>query len=105
MKTYDEFWLFYLKSHASPVTRQIHYVAISVIALGLALAAYMANPWIAAGAIAAGYVIAWTAHFTVEDNKPVMFQHPLWSLRSGLTMYLLWISGRLAPELKRAGVS
>ena len=44
-------------------------------------------------------------HFTVEDNKPVMFQHPLWSLRSGLTMYLLWISRRLAPELKRAGVS
>ncbi len=105
MKTYDEFWLFYLQSHAKPVTRQIHYVAISVIILGLVAAAVLGNSWIALGAVALGYIIAWTAHFTVEDNKPVFYQYPLWSLRSGLRMYLLWMTGRLQPELKRAGVA
>ena len=105
METFDEFWLFYLRAHAKPLTRGIHYIGISAMATGLLAAAVLFDVWIALGAVALGYIIAWTAHFTVEGNKPVMHQHPLRSLRSGLRMYLLWITGRLKPELKRAGVT
>lgn len=105
--TYDAFWLAYLRAHSKRLTRIIHYTGISVIHLGIIAAIAVPDWLLAVGGIVLGYVIAWSAHFTVQGNRPVMFagvRSALWSLASGLRMYYLGIAGRLKPELERAGV-
>jgi hypothetical protein len=102
--SYDEFWHHYLRAHAQPRTRALHYTG-SLLALASLLLAIATLDWrwlIAVPAI--GYGFAWTAHFAIEGNRPVTFGHPLWSLFSDYRMLLLALSFRLAPHLRRAGL-
>jgi hypothetical protein len=102
--TYNEFWLRYLRAHSRPKTRALHYAG-TALALATLLVAIVTLNW--RGLIAApliGYTFAWTAHFSIERNRPETFGHPFWSLFSDVRMLLLALSCRLAPHLRRAGL-
>jgi len=102
--TFSSFWLIYLRDHAKWQTRVAHYCGISCAIIGIAAALATGNWWLALIGILVNYTIDWSAHFLIEHNKPAAFGHPIWSAMSGLKMYLLWITGRLGPELERAGI-
>ena len=102
---YAEFWPYYLQEHAKPETRNLHYVGTALV-IAIAVFALVTRQWILFAALpVAGYFFAWVAHFFVEKNKPATFTHPWWSLVSDFRMFFLWVSGRLGPELEKAGVT
>lgn len=103
-QAYAAFWLRYLRAHADPRTRALHYVGTSLALTCIVAASLMRDwRWLIAAPIV-GYGFAWTAHVGVERNRPETFGHPFWSLFSDVRMLILWLTGRLSPQLRRAGL-
>ena len=102
--SYRTFWPHYLQEHAAPSTRYVH-IAGTLIAIALLVAGLVRfNGWLVLAAIAAGYGPAFTTHYIIEKNRPLTLRHPLWSFAADLHMTFAWLSGRLAGELRKAGV-
>ncbi|WP_203293671.1 DUF962 domain-containing protein [Maricaulis parjimensis] len=104
-QTFKSFWPFYLREHARPATRNWHYVG-STLALIVLLAALVTQTWWLLLAVpVSGYFFAWVSHAFVERNKPATFTYPLWSLIGDYRMYVLFLLGKLGPELEKAGIN
>jgi len=105
MKTFDEFWPFYLGEHSQPLNRVLHFVGSTVGAVmllyGLATQRWALLP----ASLVSGYGFAWFGHFVIEGNKPATFQHPLWSFRGDWKMYALMLTGKLPGELSRLSIT
>ena len=103
-ESFDDFWRHYLRQHARSGTRMLHVLGTGIGALALVVAIITVDPLIELAGTASGYALAWTGHFLIEGNRPAMVSHPAWAFQCDIRMSRLWITGQLAPELKRAGV-
>lgn len=104
LPTYRAFWLHYLREHAKPATRNIHFAGTVLATGGIIALIITGNLWFLPAGLIGGYAPAWAAHYFVEHNRPATFTHPLWSLISDYRMAWLWLTGRLGRELTKAGL-
>ncbi|MBS7791812.1 DUF962 domain-containing protein [Roseococcus sp. SDR] len=105
ISTYAEFWPFYLREHAAPLTRQVHALGTGLGLLLLLVAQVLGPWWLVLAALMAGYGFAWLSHMLVERNRPASFKHPWWSLISDFRMAWCMLTGTLGAELAKAGVT
>jgi len=103
MKSFAEFWPFYVRAHSKRATRTLHAIG-SILALAMISLGITVNPWCFAAAPLLGYGFAWYAHFFVEGNRPATFGHPFWSLAADYRMLGLVLTGRMEAELRRLGI-
>ncbi|HEY3778611.1 MAG TPA: DUF962 domain-containing protein [Rhizomicrobium sp.] len=102
--SYKEFWPHYLREHANPQTRRLHYLGTGFATAALIGCIAARRWWFLPVVLVAGYGPAWVGHFFFERNRPATFTHPVWSLISDYRMAGAWLSGRLERELAKAGV-
>ena len=103
-QNFAEFFPYYLREHAHPTCRALHYIGTSLVFVIIGYAIYTAEPiylWLMP---LVGYFFAWVGHFFIEKNRPATFTYPVWSLIGDFKMYFLFISGRLGPQLDALGI-
>ncbi|TFI59564.1 DUF962 domain-containing protein [Sphingomonas parva] len=105
LRRFADFWPHYLREHARPGTRALHYAGTALVILLAVGAVASGDLRLMAAVPIAGYGFAWASHLLVERNRPATFTHPLWSLGADFRMFFLWLSGRLGPELRKAGIA
>src|SRR5947208_923978 len=99
--TYGEFWPSYLGAHNDPRSRALHYLGTLGAVSLLAIAAFGWDWRCLVAVPLVGYGPAWFGHVVFERNRPATFAHPVWSFVSDFRMLGLFLSGRLAGQLRR----
>lgn len=102
MKSFAEFWPYYVAEHSQPATRALHYAGtLTGLACAAALVAGGRWKWLPL-AFVPGYAAAWAGHYFIEKNRPATFRHPLWSFLADHKMLALMLAGRMNREVAHA---
>lgn len=103
IKTYKEFWPFYLREHANPRNRALHYLATIALFVLCGLSYVQADARLLILIPFVSYGLAWIGHFGIEHNTPATFKYPGWSLISDFRMFFVWLTGGMKKALEEAG--
>jgi hypothetical protein len=101
-RTFDEFFLFYLRQHSSHGNRMLHFLGTTVGLVMTIATMVLGHPWLALLWIPVGYAFSWAGHLLVEGNRPATWGHPGWSLLCDFRMLGLMITGRLNAWMANA---
>ena len=94
IKTFEEFWPYYLSEHSKPMTRRLHLAGTLTGTVLLVLAILSSNYWLILAGLLSGYAFAWLSHLFVERNRPATFKYPLWSIVADYKMAVMTLTGR-----------
>lgn len=95
MKSFKEFWPFYLQEHSLAKNRKLHFVGTLLVHFILVYCLFT-QQWPLLWLLPlVGYGFAWAGHYLVEKNRPATFKHPLWSLLGDFKMFYLMLFRKL----------
>lgn len=102
IKSFREFWPYYVQEHLNPTCRRLHFVGTFLTFVFLFLALSLQS-WIWLwGMPLVGYGFAWAGHFLFEKNRPATFTYPTWSLIADYKMFFLTLAGRMPAEIENS---
>jgi len=95
MKSFSEFYPFYLGEHSNRTCRRLHFIGTTIGLACLLHALATFNFWWLLAGVVQGYAWAWVGHFFFEHNRPATFTHPLYSFVGDWTMWKDILTGRI----------
>ncbi|MCO5144320.1 MAG: DUF962 domain-containing protein [Oligoflexia bacterium] len=100
MKSFSEFWFFYLNEHKNKTNRILH--AVGTL-LGITILAYalIYNLYFIVLAPIVAYSFAWAGHFLIEKNKPATFKYPFRSLLADFKL-IFFVILEVISDIKKA---
>ncbi len=101
IKTYPEFYRFYLSEHRNKTCRLLHFIGTALVFLIAVIAVFtgVSSYWFLIPFV--GYGFAWVGHFYFEKNKPATFKYPLWSLYSDFKMFFQILGGKISFDSRK----
>jgi hypothetical protein len=105
IRSFAEFWPFYLGQHRRRLTRRLHFIGTDAAAIAIVTAAVQRKPHLLLLGLGLVYGFAWVGHFFIEHNRPATFEYPFWSMVADWKMWGLRLTGRLDTELRRHGIA
>jgi hypothetical protein len=87
IKTFAEFYPFYLSEHSNRTCRRLHFAGSTLALLCFVTAVWRGQPIYLLYGLLCGYGFAWVGHFGFEKNKPASFKRPLFSFMGDWVMY------------------
>ena len=87
IRSFSEFYPFYLKEHSNLACRRLHFLGSSLGLVCLAMVFVTGKPQYIVYGLLCGYACAWVGHFGFEKNKPASFKRPLYSFMGDWVMY------------------
>jgi hypothetical protein len=100
IRSYEEFWPFYVSQHLDETNRRLHFLG-TLAALVCAALAVLNSSWFFLAVPICGYAFAWIGHFVFEKNRPATWTYPLWSLRGDFEMFALMSTGRMSAAIEQ----
>ena len=95
MKTFAEFYPFYLGEHSNRTCRRLHFTGTS-LGLGFVLLSFLTmNFWWLLAGLMQGYAWAWVGHYFFEHNRPATFKYPRWSFIGDWVMWKEILTGKI----------
>ena len=101
IKTFAEFWPFYLREHLNPTCRRLHFIGTTLVFATLIAACATQQWWALLMMPVFGYSFAWVGHLKYEGNKPATWKYPFFSLAADFVMYFKILFGTLEAELTK----
>jgi hypothetical protein len=96
LKTFAEFYPFYLTEHSHPVCRRLHFAGMTLALVCLAVLLLTGKLQFLLYALLCGYGFAWLGHFLFEKNRPASFKRPLYSFMGDCVMYKDMWTGKVS---------
>lgn len=94
IKTFNEFYVLYLKEHSKMWTRILHFVGTLLIFAVIMYVLQSGKERFLWYIPIFGYGFAWVSHAMVEKNRPTTFKYPVWSLISDFKMFFELLIGK-----------
>lgn len=95
IKTYKEFYQFYLSEHSHRGTKIFHFVGTFLVFFVIGYVVYSGKERFLWYLPIFGYGFAWLSHAIFEKNKPATFKYPIWSLISDFKMFFDLLTGKV----------
>jgi hypothetical protein len=101
IKTYNEFYQFYLTEHQNKTCRILHFAGTFLVFVLVFLAIFLGKSvlWHFLPVLGCGF--AWVGHYFFEKNKPATFSYPLWSLVSDFRMFFDILLGKISFDASK----
>ncbi|PZU85545.1 MAG: DUF962 domain-containing protein [Chryseobacterium sp.] len=94
IKTYKEFYQFYLTEHSKPLTRAFHFLGILLVFVVIFYVIKSGKERFLWYCPIFGYGFAWFSHAVFERNTPATFKYPIWSLASDFRLFFELLIGK-----------